>query len=55
MEASPGKGARTASVNYLDCAWLSDSSLDAECLFVGGKYALKLQAIRMLPLLIQYI
>ena len=34
-----------SSVNYFVCNWLSDYSLDNECLFIGGKYALKLQSV----------
>ena len=39
------KYTNSSSVNYFNCNWISDYSLDNECLFIGGKYALKLQSI----------
>ena len=39
------KYTNNSSVNYFNCNWISDYSLDNECLFIGGKYALKLQSI----------
>jgi len=39
------KYTNSSSVNYFDCSWISDASLDKECLFIGGKYAMKLDSI----------
>eukprot|EP01084_Bolivina_argentea_P242962 407414_1 len=39
------KYTNASSVNYFACNWLSDYSLDNECLFIGGANALKLTSI----------
>jgi len=39
------KASNNDSVSYFNCNWISNSSLDNEALFVGGRFAMNIQSI----------